>query len=106
MTSRKQPGVAFWATVVVVVALVGYPLSFGPACWWFSKPRSDGTWMFNFRDLVPKAPQVYWPIGWVVMYGPDPVSYVIQRYVLLGTDHVLVPFNPHGDETSIIRIDE
>jgi len=34
MTSdRKKPGVAFWATVVVAVALVAYPLSFGPACW-------------------------------------------------------------------------
>ena len=33
MTDRKKPGVAFWATVVVVVALVAYPLSFGPACW-------------------------------------------------------------------------
>ncbi len=34
MTSdRKQPGVAFWASVVVVVALVAYALSFGPACW-------------------------------------------------------------------------
>jgi hypothetical protein len=33
---RKQPGVAFWATVALVVVLVGYPLSFGPACWWFS----------------------------------------------------------------------
>jgi hypothetical protein len=31
--SRKKPGVAFWATVVVVVLLVVYPLSFGPACW-------------------------------------------------------------------------
>ena len=30
--SRKKPGVAFWATMVVVVALVVYPLSFGPAC--------------------------------------------------------------------------
>jgi hypothetical protein len=28
---RKKPGVAFWATVVVVVLLVGYPLSIGPA---------------------------------------------------------------------------
>jgi hypothetical protein len=31
--SRKKPGVAFWATVVVVVVLAAYPLSFGPACW-------------------------------------------------------------------------
>ena len=31
-SNRKKPGVAFWATVVVVVALVAYPLSFGPAC--------------------------------------------------------------------------
>ena len=29
MTSRKKPGVAFWATVGLMV--VGYPLSFGPA---------------------------------------------------------------------------
>jgi hypothetical protein len=32
MTDRKKPGVAFWASVVVVVVLVLYPLSFGPAC--------------------------------------------------------------------------
>jgi hypothetical protein len=31
--SRKKPGVAFWATVVVVVAPLLYMLSFGPACW-------------------------------------------------------------------------
>jgi hypothetical protein len=30
---RKKPGVAFWATVVLVAALVAYPLSFGPFCW-------------------------------------------------------------------------
>jgi hypothetical protein len=33
MTDRKKPGVALWATVMVVVALVGYPLSYGPARW-------------------------------------------------------------------------
>jgi hypothetical protein len=32
-SAHKKSGVAFWATAVVVVALVGYPLSFGPACW-------------------------------------------------------------------------
>jgi len=33
MTDRKKPGAAFWATAGLVVALVAYPLSFGPACW-------------------------------------------------------------------------
>jgi|GEM_PF-5871742 len=32
-SDHKKPGMAFWATVGLVVALVGYPLSFGPACW-------------------------------------------------------------------------
>jgi hypothetical protein len=27
---RKKPGVAFWATVMVVVAALAYPLSSGP----------------------------------------------------------------------------
>jgi hypothetical protein len=42
MTDRahKKPGVAFWATVLVVVALVAYPLSFGPACWVTSRQDS------------------------------------------------------------------
>jgi hypothetical protein len=30
---RKKPGVAFWATVTLVVMLVGYPLSWGPLVW-------------------------------------------------------------------------
>jgi hypothetical protein len=29
MTDRKKPGVAFWATVGLVVVLLGYPLSIG-----------------------------------------------------------------------------
>ena len=33
MTSRNKPGVAYWAAVGLVVVLIGYPLSFGPACW-------------------------------------------------------------------------
>ncbi len=32
MTDRKKLGMAFWASVVLV-ALLAYPLSFGPACW-------------------------------------------------------------------------
>ena len=44
--SPKKPGVAFWATVVVVVVLVGYPLSLGPVLWVYNaveQPR----WFLN-----------------------------------------------------------
>jgi hypothetical protein len=50
MTSHRKPGVAFWATVVLVVALVGYPLSFGPACVLIS--------MRHFRDVRRGFPLV------------------------------------------------
>ena len=53
-SSRKKPGVAFWATVVVVV-LVAYPLSFGPACWIVSRLDSD------HAGRLLQA--VYWPVG-------------------------------------------
>ena len=53
MTDRKKPGVAFWATVGMVVVLVGYPLSFGPACWLSSWLGCGG------ERLIPSA---YWPI--------------------------------------------
>jgi hypothetical protein len=59
MTSRKKPGVAFWATVVVVVVLVGYPLSIGPVLW-----LAD-------RQMIPDAAKkqvglIYAPLAWVV----------------------------------------
>jgi hypothetical protein len=67
MPSRKKPGVAFWATVALVVVLVAYPLSFVPACW-ISKtnelPLNDGR--------CPRAaPRFYRPIGWAMVHGPD-----------------------------------
>jgi len=55
-SDRKKPGVALWATVVAVVVLVAYPVSFGPACWIVS--RRPGA--VNHRWL----PDIYWPIGW------------------------------------------
>jgi hypothetical protein len=42
MTSRKKPGVAFWATVALVVVLMAYPVSFGPACWIGSRTAEYG----------------------------------------------------------------
>jgi hypothetical protein len=57
ISDRKKPGVAFWSTVVVVVVLVAYPLSFGPACWIMSHlhPEQPG-------QAVEIIPKIYWPI--------------------------------------------
>jgi hypothetical protein len=72
MTSRKQPGVAFWATVVVVVAMVAYPLSFGPACW------------LNERGFLGAAPvsALYSPVLATAENGRLPK--IIDRYARLG----------------------
>ena len=79
MTSdRKKPGVAFWASVVLV-AVLAYPLSIGPACWIASRPfESPGK---------GRIPTFYWPM---VTYVP--VAWYIKACVPAGSD-VLVPFH-------------
>ena len=53
MTDRKKPGVAFWASMALVVVLVGYPLSFGPACWITSRCSLRGAWISTaYRPLI------------------------------------------------------
>ena len=71
--SRKNPGVAFWATVVVVVVLVAYPLSFGPACWLAS------------RDLLPAWAVLplmvcYHPLNWI-RHLPPPAKEALDWYI-------------------------
>ena len=55
--SRKKPGVAFWPTVVVVVALVLYVASFGPACWLNSRTGwiCRDTLAASYRPLIRLA---------------------------------------------------
>jgi hypothetical protein len=74
MTDRKKPGVAFWATVVVVVVLVGYPLSFGPACWVTSHCGIKGDWLFF----------AYAPMIWTLNHGPDVLFNAVSWYSLIG----------------------
>lgn len=95
--SRKKPSVAFWATVAVVGALA-YPISFGPACWWFS-PRN-----IDYFSLPPAgALKIYWPIGWLIEHGPKPMTRAIRWYALLRIDFVWVQVSPSGDWKSIAR---
>src|SRR5262245_3874977 len=48
---RKKPGVAFWTSIILVVLLLlAYPLSFGPACWLADRgivPTKDVTDVFG-----------------------------------------------------------
>ena len=86
MTDRKKPGVAFWAIVVVLVVLVGYPLSFGPACWWFSARQPPGI------NLVSTA---YWPIGWIYWRASDGgyVQRAINWYALRRDYQIALPID-------------
>jgi hypothetical protein len=58
MTDRKKPGIAFWATVVIAVAFVGYPLSIGPACWVSSRANCGAaTVSVVYRPLACGMPR-------------------------------------------------
>ena len=74
MTSRKKPGVAFWATVAVVVVLVAYPLSFGPAIWTTA----------HFSICHPFVERAYWPILWTICYGPSSIGNLLLRWGDIG----------------------
>jgi hypothetical protein len=74
MTSNsKKPGVAFWATLVVVVVLVGYPLSLGPVAWLHAK-------LDRPRGMKAVVAPIYAPIFWAQDNGPDWLRKSIDLY--------------------------
>jgi hypothetical protein len=75
MTFRKKPGVAFWATVGLVTALI-YVLGFGPACWICSR---GGTGV----NVVNSA---YQAILRLAFHGPRPIQRGTLWYAQLLTD--------------------
>jgi len=103
-TTDHKPSAAFWITVALLAVLAGYPLSFGPACWWFSKPKitldgSKGSFYVSglLIDLLPRAPQVYWPLGWTARYGPRPASAILVWYATAAhTRSVVLPTDRGG----------
>jgi len=71
--SKKKPGVAFWATVVVVVVPLFYVLSFGPACWLAYRDALSMRWTgIVFHPLVVAA-----------IDGPQPIRRVLAGYAEL-----------------------
>jgi hypothetical protein len=58
MTERK-PSIGFWLTLVVLIGLVAYPLSAGPACWlWVRGALPTGDW--PYRVYSPLFAASYW----------------------------------------------
>jgi hypothetical protein len=88
MAERKKPGVAFWVTLVLVVTILGYPLSVGPVCWGSSRfgnaRDSDG---LNHSPIPGK---LYRPLTAVIALfddghgdsGPATAFQCIQDYLL------------------------
>jgi hypothetical protein len=59
---RKKPGIAFWATVALVVVLAGYPLSYGPAIWLANRGELPD-WAFY------ALPYIYLPLNWLTRHS-------------------------------------
>ena len=94
MTFRKQPGVTFWATVV----LVGYPLSFGPACWLCEQGvlGQRNAWL------------LYRPITWTWWNGPPVVHGAIGACAGLFGDKLrffMAQGRPYLEKTSKSPLD-
>ena len=87
MTDRKKPGVAFWATVVVVVALVaGYPLSYGLI---LSLHHRWPEWNRLPESAVHRAVSiVYYPLNFIICEGPCCLVDPYLEYLDCWSDHV------------------
>jgi hypothetical protein len=82
MTLRKKPTAGFWITVALVAVLVGYPLSFGPACWISGRLQPSG----RFVSVA------YRPILRIWIVGPAWVETALGFYVTVGADSKGVKF--------------
>jgi hypothetical protein len=87
---RKRAGAGFWVTVVVVAVLIGYPLSFGPACW-LSERTVVGSRAISIAyqpllGLWMRTQLLGRGIAWFALVGTKDGSYAINtvdgRYVL------------------------
>jgi hypothetical protein len=91
----KKPGVAFWATVVLVAVPVLYVFSFGPACWIVARADEN-----TGADLVNRF---YHPVLWAhnqSFQQSGELHQIINWYALTGcgreSDWGLLPIDWDG----------
>src|SRR5262245_39415133 len=83
-SDRKKPGVAFWATVTMVVLVVLYPLSIGPVIWLVDRE------MLPERFAEPVA-VFYFPLEWAVG-SSDATAQIYAWYARLWMRERPAPF--------------
>lgn len=76
MPDRKKPSAGFWITVAFAAMLVGYPLSFGPAC----RMLWSMQWNGRFDQVNDGMAFVYRPILLSLAATPRPVRLAVQRF--------------------------
>jgi hypothetical protein len=76
-SSRKHPGVASRATVVVIALPLLYPLSFGPACW--LQARLPGSSASTAVDVINRPILLMW-----ASTLNQPLGEAIEWYANLG----------------------
>jgi hypothetical protein len=72
--TKPKPSPDYWITVALAIALIAYPISFGPTCWVSSRTG----WGY---ELVPV---VYRPMCWLHVFGPNSTRWCIDWYARLG----------------------
>lgn len=75
ISSRKKPGMAFWATVVVVVVPM-YPVSFGPVRWLVARDKLP-------RRATTPVNLFFRPLNWFHENAPEPVARSLEWYARL-----------------------
>ena len=73
MTTGKKTGLAFYATVVVVVVLALYPFSYGPARWFYLKTGMP-EWAWSVID------HAFDPLWWARENSPAQIREAMADY--------------------------
>src|SRR5690348_14460760 len=102
MSEERKKRNGPWIAGLLVALPVLYIASFGPACWWVSRPSPNlYPDAFGRSHPLPFAPRIYFPIGWIFAHGPKCLAAPIEWYGTLGTPCVGVG-EVWGEETGVV----
>jgi hypothetical protein len=84
MGDEHKKSVWPWIAVMLIGLPMLYVASFGSACWWFADRVTDVDYDLDydggFTAFQPRAPHAYWPFGWLILNGPQPVGRILCWY--------------------------